>query len=114
MDEAFNVTAEWLLANQNEQGFWGTTQHAADLQRSPRVATLLTLRAQRLSRDTGAGQQGPPDSRLVTALVRYVRFLAAHGDGSYGVKDILNTSGFVGLALIDMLRFGATFGTPRA
>ena len=116
MDGAFNATAEWLLANQNQQGFWGSTAHAADLQRSPRVATLLTLRAQPAGPAAAAvaAATSTADPRLVAALVRYVRFLVASGDGEYGVKDILNTSGFVGLALIDMLRFGATFGTPRA
>ena len=106
MDAIFNATAEWLLANQNAYGFWGSTAHAADLQRSPRVATMLSLQA-------AAAAPAAPDPRIAAALEKYVAFLLAHGDGSYGVKDILNTSGFVALALIDILRFGATFGTPK-
>ena len=30
------------------------------------------------------------------------------------VNDILNASGVVGLALLDMPQFGATFGTPKS
>ena len=52
------------------------------------------------------------DPRLVHALVKYVKFIVKSGDGKYGVKDILNTSGFVGLALLDLLKFGITFGRP--
>ena len=100
---------EWLLANQNSAGYWGSTAHAADLQRSPRVATLLSLWG---AAAVTSGQN--PDPRLGASLERYVRFLVANGNGAYGVLDILNTSGFVGLALIDMLKFGATFSIPKA
>eukprot|EP00937_MAST-01D_sp_MAST-1D-sp2_P002314 g2314.t1 len=112
IDGAFNATAEWLLANQNAAGYWGSFDHKPDMQRSPRVATLLALRAQTQAAAAAAGGAAA-DPRLAAALARYVRYLVAQGDGSYGVKDLLNLSGFVGLALVDMLRFGATFGTPR-
>lgn len=100
----FNATAEWLLATQNSEGFWGSSDKAADLQRSPRVATLLSL---------FAAASKTPTPRVSRALVRFVDFLAQHGNGKYGVETILNTSGFVGLALLDMIRFGSTFGTPN-
>jgi len=109
--KATEPTVEWLLAHQNAEGFWGSTAHAADLQRSPRVATLLSLRAAALSTSSAEHKADP---RLGAALAKYVKFLAAKGKGPYGVNDILNTTGFVGLALIDMLQFGATFGTPKS
>ena len=113
--KATEPIVEWLLAHQNAEGFWGSTAHAADLQRSPRVATLLSLRAAALSTSSTAPlAERKGDPRLGAALAKYVKFLAAKGKGPYGVNDILNTSGFVGLALIDMLQFGATFGTPKA
>ena len=50
----------------------------------------------------------PSLARLVAALESFVEFLAA-APASYGLEDILNTSGFVGLALLEMLSFAITF-----
>ena len=56
-----------------------------------------------------------PDPRYLKALSAYVAFLVTTGTGGeYGVEDILNTSGFVGLALLEMLSFGVTFGPTSA
>ena len=108
-----NQTVEWLLANQNEEGYWGSSSHAADLQRSPRVATMLSLHAAAAAASSlEEEEEVAVDPRLVDALVKYVKFILKSGDGKYGVKDILNTSGFVGLALLDLLEFGITFGRP--
>ena len=70
--------------------------------RSPRVSSLLALYA------VDAGERADP--RITSALHKYVAFVAASGKGAYGVEDVLITSGFVGLALLEMLAFGVTFG----
>ena len=49
--------------------------------------------------------------RYAEALSRYIGFLSSEGSGGeYGLEDVVNTSGFVGLALLDMLKWGVTFG----
>ena len=37
------------------------------------------------------------------------RVVKGSSAAGYGLEDILNTSGFVGLALLEMLSFGVTF-----
>ena len=54
-------------------------------------------------------QQNPGEVGVKAAVERYVRFVLKHGTGEYGVEDIVNTSGFVGLALIDVLKYGGSF-----
>ena len=67
--------------------------------RSPRVTSLLALYV------VDGGEEDYAD-----ALSKYVAFLDTSGKGAYGLYDLLNLSGFVGLALLDMLEFGVTFG----
>ena len=92
--------AQWLLRTQHSDGSWARTG-SADQQRSPRVSSLLALL--HVATRTQAAEDGAVErNKLVDALVRYVNFLAEHGRGEYGLEDILNTSGFVGLALLDL------------
>ena len=92
-----------LLNTQNADGSWGRT--GADQQRSPRASSLVALFCIATREEVQAA-----DQRLLQALHRFVGFLAVSGKGDYGVESILNTSGFVGLALLDLLGFGSTFG----
>jgi hypothetical protein len=105
----FKPTAEWLIRQQNADGSWGSSSHGADRQRSPRVSSLLALFV-----TDAAARGGAPDPRYVGALAKFVHFLSAQPPGGdYGLEDILNTSGFVGLALLEMLSFGVTFGPSK-
>jgi hypothetical protein len=103
---AFQPTVEWLLRTQNLDGSWGSAADLPDQQRSPRVTSLLVLHYM-AAQAAGA----PPDPRLRASLVRYIAFLMSSGR-TYGLEDVLNTSGFTGLAILDMLMFGSTF-SPR-
>ena len=100
----FRPTAEWLVTSQGDDGAWGHS--GADRQRSPRVSSLLALFIA-----DALEAKSTPDPRYLASLRRYVAFLVKEGaGGGYGLEDVLTTSGFVGLALLEMLDFGVTFG----
>ena len=99
---AFQPTADWLLRTQNADGSWGSA--GPDQLRSPRVTSLLAL----LHVDAVAAGRAP-DPRWAHALRRYVGFVKARGKGAYGVEQETRVTGFVGLALVDLVQFGATF-----
>lgn len=106
---SFSPTVDFLLRSQNADGSWAAWG-SPDQRRSPRVSSLIALFVA-----ASLDAKRAPDPRLLASLERYVTFLSEKGVGpSYGVEDILNTSGFVGLALIELLGFGATWSPPAA
>jgi hypothetical protein len=90
---------EWLLRTQNPDGSWGAPQ-SYDQQRSPGVVTMLVWHY----------RAAKPDPRIARAVRRYCQFLLTPANSrAYGVKQLVRTSGFVGLAVADLLQPGVTF-----
>lgn len=107
-------TVAWLVANQNADGSWGkwdlegtsSFTPSGDAQRSPRALSLL----QWYIATYGA------DSTVTTAIKKFVDFLLnpektkAFGVNTNSSGGVLVT-GFVGLAVADLLQPWVTFGS---
>ncbi|MBN2310609.1 MAG: hypothetical protein JXR94_16675 [Candidatus Hydrogenedentes bacterium] len=92
-------SVQWLLAGQNPDGSWGALR-SADQQRSPRAVSLLVWALRWIE----------PKEPVTDAIRRYCAFLLdAKNSKAYGVKELVRTTGFVGLALADMLKPDSTF-----
>jgi len=92
-------TVQWLLAKQNPDGSWGKLR-SADQQRTPRTVSLLTWYYRRAE----------ADPRIAESVRRYCDFLLKPGNSkAYGVKELVRTSGFVGLTVADILEPDSTF-----
>ena len=90
---------DWLLRTQNRDGSWGELR-SQDQQRSPGVVTLLAWYY----------RSGNPDPRIAKAVRQYCRFLLnPENSRAYGVKELVRTTGFVGLVIADLLKPGVTF-----
>jgi hypothetical protein len=91
--------AEWLLQTQNADGSWGVAR-SQDQQRSPGVVTLLTWYYRNVE----------ADGRVAEAIRKYCRFLLDPASSQqYGIKSLVRTTGFVGLAVAELLEPGVTF-----
>jgi hypothetical protein len=92
-------TIQWLLNKQNADGTWGQLR-SPDQQRSPGAVTLLNWYYHNVK-----------NSAEVEAAVRkYAAYLLnKENSAAYGVKELVRTTGFVGLAVSDMLVPGVTF-----
>lgn len=92
-------TVRWFLGRQNPDGSWGKLR-TADQRRSPRAVTLLTWYY----------RQVQADPKIADSVRRYCLYLLdPKNSTAYGVKELVITSGFVGLALADVLSHGCTF-----
>ncbi len=92
-------TVAWLLRRQNADGSWGKLR-SADQQRSPRSLTLLTW----WYRDVD------PTEAVAQSVHRYCSYLLKPANSTaYGVKQLVRTTGFVGLAVAEVLKPGCTF-----
>lgn len=92
-------TIDWFLAKQNADGTWGTLR-SQDQQRSPRAVTLLTWYYRQVQRDP----------RIADAVRRYCRYLLDPANSrAYGVKELVRTTGFVGLVVAEILVENSTF-----
>jgi hypothetical protein len=90
---------EWLVKTQNADGTWGQTR-SDDQQRSPGVLSLLNWYYTKVDRDP----------RVRAAVDKYVAFLLDPANSrTHGVKELVRTTGFVGLAIAEVLRPGITF-----
>ncbi len=97
--EGVRPVVEWVLQHQNPDGSWGKLR-SQDQQRSPGVVTLLAW----YYRNGGA------DPRVAGAVRRYCGFLLdPERSAAYGVKSLVRTTGFVGLAVAELLEPGSTF-----
>ena len=93
------LSVQWMLDGQNPDGSWGKLR-STDQQRSPRAVTLLTWAYPWFDK---------PDA-VAESVRRYCRFLLnSDNSKAYGVKELVRTSGFVGLALADILKPNCTF-----
>jgi hypothetical protein len=89
---------EWLLETQSPDGSWGRPQ-STDQQRSPGVVMLMAWYYRAVD----------PDPRIARAVEKYCRFLLRpENSEAYGVKQLVRTSGFVGLVVADLIQPGAT------
>ena len=92
-------TVQWLLARQNPDGSWGKLR-SADQQRSPRVVTLLTWYY----------RQVEPDAKVAESIRSYCHFLLnPENSQAYGAKELVRTTGFIGLAVAEIVTPGSTF-----
>lgn len=92
-------TVEWLLAGQNPDGSWGKMR-SPDQQRSPRAVSLLTWYYRTVE----------PDPKVAEAVRRYCRFLLDPSNSkAYGIKELVRTTGFVGLTVAEIISQGSTF-----
>lgn len=99
MRRELEASVRWMLGGQNPDGSWGKLR-SADQQRSPRAVTLLTWASPWTENREAAAD----------AVERYCRFLLKpENSKAYGVKELVRTSGFVGLALADILKPNCTF-----
>jgi hypothetical protein len=99
MRRELEASVRWMLGGQNPDGSWGKLR-SADQQRSPRAVTLLTW----------AYPWTENREAVADAVERYCRFLLKpENSKAYGVKELVRTSGFVGLALADILKPNCTF-----
>jgi hypothetical protein len=90
---------EWLLKTQNADGTWGEAR-SQDQQRSPGVLSLLNWYYTKVERD----------ERVRAAVDKYVAFLLDPSNSRvHGVKELVRTTGFVGLGVAEVLRPGITF-----
>ncbi|MCP4639670.1 MAG: hypothetical protein GY851_04525, partial [bacterium] len=93
------ASVEWMASGQNADGSWGTLR-SADQQRSPRAVTLLTW----------AHRWIDAKEPVAEAVRRYCAFLLTPSNSkAYGVKELVRTSGFVGLMVADILEPDCTF-----
>lgn len=92
-------TIQWLLKRQNSDGSWGELR-SQDQQRSPRAVSLLTWRYRTFEQDP----------RIAEAVRKYCRFLLDSAKSkAYGVKDLVRTTGFVGLTVAEIVAPASTF-----
>ena len=90
---------EWLLESQNEDGSWGEAQ-SADQQRSPECVVLLAW----VYRNANA------DARIADAIRKYCAFLLEpENSEAYGVRNLVRTTGFVGLTIAELLQPGSIY-----
>ena len=93
------ASVRWLLEGQNADGSWGTLR-SADQQRSPRAVTLLTW----------AYPWTDAQDAVAEGVRKYCAFLLKpENSRAYGVKELVRTTGFVGLTLADVLKPNCTF-----
>ena len=133
-----NATVEYVLATQDGgSGALLPNGTAGEVQRAPRAVTLLqwfylsqarrraqaqqrVRRAQRAAveaSDDGEGESvsaiAPPDSRIATALAKYIGYLGtAEGAAASGLNTLALPTGFIGLAVADLIEPWVTFARP--
>ena len=92
-------TVEWLLKTQNADGSWGKLR-SSDQQRSPGAVALLSWYY----------REAEPDPKVAEAVRKYCRFLLNPENSSqYGVKQLIRTTGFVGLVVADIIQAGSSY-----
>ena len=92
-------TIRWFLARQNADGSWGEMQ-SPDQQRSPRAVTLLAWYYRNVEQDP----------RVKDAVRLYCEFLLNPEKArSYGIKQLVRTTGFAGLTVAEVLLPASTY-----
>ncbi len=99
MRRQLEASVRWMIHGQNPDGSWGELR-SEDQQRSPRALTLLTW----------AYPWTAEQEAVARAVNAYCAFLLnPENSAAYGIKELVRTSGFVGLALADLLQPHCTF-----
>lgn len=100
MLEKLNKTVEYVLAQQAPSGALLPNGTSGEVQRSPRAASLLQWWL----------LNGSPDARVADALERYVGWLSTdEGAKASGLNALALSTGFIGLALADLIEPWVTF-----
>ena len=74
--------------------------------RSPRCLTLLNWWIHAVDTPTYK------DKPVHDAIDKYLAYVMKHASPEYGLRDNTMTTGTVGLAVADSIRFGSTYGEP--
>ncbi|HOF38450.1 MAG TPA: hypothetical protein PLD73_00125 [Candidatus Hydrogenedentes bacterium] len=99
MRRQLEASVQWMINGQNPDGSWGELR-SEDQQRSPRALTLLTW----------AYPWTAQHDAVARAVNAYCAFLLnPENSAAYGIKELVRTSGFVGLAVADLLQPHCTF-----
>ncbi len=99
LGKEMKLSVQWLLDLQNKDGSWGKLR-SSDQQRSPRCVSVLTWYYRTFD----------PDPAIARAVRKYCEFLLDPVNSkAYGVKELVKTTGFVGLAVAELLAPGSTF-----
>jgi hypothetical protein len=97
--KALKTSVEWLLQTQNQNGSWGEMA-SKDQQRSPGCITLLAWYYRTVE----------ADPKIAASVQKYCQFLLDPvNQSAYEYKRLLTTTGFVGLALANLLKPNVTF-----
>ena len=92
-------TVQWLLAKQNPDGSWGKLK-GHDQRGNPRVIMLLAWYY----------RQADADPEVAESVRRYCHFLLdKENSKAYGVKESARITGFVGLAVAEIVAPESTF-----
>ena len=97
LSHTWERTVDFLVKNQNADGSWGVLG-SQDQHRSPRVVSLLQW---------SAGRTGSVGAQK--AVDQFKAFLCAGPPAQFGLLSIVNVSGFIGLVIADLLKYGVTF-----
>jgi hypothetical protein len=93
------LTIDWLLEIQNADGSWGELR-SGDQQRSPGVVTLLNWYYHNVQQD----------EKVKKAIRSYCLYLLEpENSTAYGVKELVRTTGFVGITISEVLEPNSTF-----
>jgi hypothetical protein len=97
--EDIRPTIDWILTNQNDDGTWGQLR-SPDQQRSPGVVSLLNWYYVNIEQDQAVKK----------AVKKYFAYmLVPENSKSYGIKELVRTTGFLGLAVSEILEPDSTF-----
>jgi hypothetical protein len=103
--QQWKPTVDFLLKEQNADGFWGKLG-GGDLMRSPRCLTLLNWWIHAVDTPTYK------DKPVHDAIDKYLAYVMKHASPEYGLRDNTMTIGMAGLTVADSIRFGSTYGEP--
>jgi len=99
MRQELRPTVKWFIKLQNPDGSWGELR-SPDQQRSPRAVTFLTWWYNNIE----------PCPKVAGAVQKYCRYLLdPEKSKAYGIKEIIRTTGFTGLAIAEVIAPGSTF-----
>ncbi|AQQ70545.1 hypothetical protein SMSP2_00897 [Limihaloglobus sulfuriphilus] len=92
-------TIDWILRNQNDDGTWGQLR-SPDQQRSPGVVSLLNWYYVHIQQDADVKE----------AVKRFFAYmLVPENSEAYGIKELVRTTGFLGLTVSEILKPDSTF-----
>jgi len=99
IEKRMESSVRWLIKRQNKDGTFGELR-SRDQQRSPEVISLLVWYCTCVN----------PDPAVLQAIKKNCSYLLdTEKAQKFGVKELVRTTGFVGLAMAEVIRPGITF-----